>query len=137
MNQKTVHLGRDSYDIRDGLVHVLEEIDTGVYETWPELEWKLSKYKIGAEVMLYSKQDVSPNSLRAGGSKEIFSLMFDAPSGIGGNIDNSITRYHGWRGTTSDIETYAYGLRKITHIRQLKNDTVAVTVGKDLHPEEA
>lgn len=136
MKQKTVHLDSESYDMRDGIVHVLKKIDTGGYETWPELEWTPSKYKIGAEVMLYSTEDVSPNSLRAGGSKETFSLMFDAPDGIGGNMDHSITHYHGWRGTTSGIETYAYGLRKITQIRQLKNGTVSVTVGKDLHPEE-
>lgn len=60
-------------------------------------------------------------------------------SGIGGNLDSSIKRYHGWRGTSYDISTDAYGLREILAVEVLKDDidgrTLRVTLSKDLHPE--
>ena len=61
-------------------------------------------------------------------------------SGIGGNLNSSIKRYHGWRGTSHDISTDAYGLREILAVEVLKGDvceglTLRVTLSKDLHPE--
>ena len=136
MQQKTIHLENAEYRLNNTIVEYLKPIDTGEYEEWPELEWAESKYKIGAKVMLVSTENVSPDALRAGWAKEDFSVIFDVENGIGGNMNNEITRYHGWRGTTSDIQTYAYGLREITKIRELKNGKVAVTVGPDLYPKE-
>ena len=87
--------------------------------------------------MLLSHEDVSPNALRKNENIEEFFLRFNCHDGIGGNMNNDIKRYHGWRGTTSDVSTTAYGLREIIKIRKLKNGTVAVTVGHDLTVNEA
>ena len=61
-------------------------------------------------------------------------------SGIGGNLNSSIKRYHGWRGTSYGISTDAYGLREILAVEVLKDDvyegrTLRVTLSKDLHSE--
>jgi len=95
-----------------------------------------TKYEIGAQVMLVSHEDVSPNALRRGDGVESYSLVFGAPDGIGGNSNRNIKRYHGWRGTTCDTSCHAHGLREIVNIRTLKNGRVAVTVGPDIKPEE-
>ena len=55
-------------------------------------------------------------------------------SGVGGNTDNSIRRYHGWRGTTNAKATYACGLRRIEAIRKCKTGGYTITVSRDLHP---
>ena len=34
--------------------------------------------------------------------------------GYPGNSDNTIKRFHGWRGTTNDIAVYAHGVRVCT-----------------------
>lgn len=65
--------------------------------------------------------------------KSYFHLAPDF-GGIPGNMNRNIRRYHGWRGTTNNVATYAHGLREITSIRP-KNGQFRVTVGKDLHPE--
>lgn len=55
-------------------------------------------------------------------------------NGVGGNSNPNIKRFHGWRGTTNDIATYAYGVRKCEYvtIKKYKN-TVHTTIkfGKD------
>lgn len=56
---------------------------------------------------------------------------------VAGNTNPDVKRLHGWRGTTNGTSCYAYGLREIIKIRQLKNGQVAVTVGPDLYPESA
>ena len=140
MDQKTIRLDGGDYRINNGIVEVFVQNNEFDFETYDEYlenpgEWKPSKYKLGAEVMLVSSEDVSPDALRSGTGKRQFDVRFDRPDGIGGNSNPDIKRYHGWRGTTGDISCHAHGLRKITKIRQLKNGDIAVTVGKDLYPE--
>lgn len=125
MKTKTVQLN-DDYYLKNGVVYV--------YTNDGEPVERESMYKIGAEVMLVSITDVSPNA-RDDRVIPKYHLEF-RPDGIGGNSDPNIKRYHGWRGTTCDLSVSAHGLRKITKIRTLKNGRVAVTVGKDLLPEE-
>ena len=62
--------------------------------------------KVGQAVILISHENVMS------GGKEEFSIVKDH-GGIRGNVDSSIKRYHGWRGTTNDVALYAHGLRKI------------------------
>lgn len=60
--------------------------------------------------------------------------------GIGGNLDKSIRRYHGWRGSTNGVSVYAHGVRKVVKLGELKIDDFTgmycrkVTVGRDIHP---
>lgn len=57
--------------------------------------------------------------------------------GVGGNMDSSVKRLHGWRGTTNDRSVYACGVHKITNARPLKTqDAVRLTLGPDLYPDE-
>ena len=134
--RKTIHLG-EMFRINNGAVEFF-----GYSGEWdeeisgPKYDWMPTKYRVGARVMLVSYTDVSPNAIREGRSIDKYSLLFDCPDGIPGNLNHDITRYHGWRGTTDDVSCYAHGLREIVNIRELKNGRVAVTVGPDLTPEE-
>jgi len=66
--------------------------------------------KKGELYFLYETNDVSK---RAG--KEDF-YYSDNPdwieNGMGGNMNSTVQRFHGWRGTTNDISTYALGVRE-------------------------
>lgn len=135
MNQKTIRLSNDHRINDDGTVDVYgySHTDESNPDEWePVYRWMKTKYKIGAQVMLVSRTNVSPNAIRGGRNTEEYFLAFDCPDGIPGNSNRNITRYHGWRGTDCDISTYAHGLREITCIKYLKNGQVAVTVGPDL-----
>ena len=56
--------------------------------------------------------------------------------GIGGNMDSSIKRLHGWRGTTNNRSLTACGVHTITNARPLKTkDAVRLTLGPDLYPD--
>jgi hypothetical protein len=143
MNQKTIHLSND-YRLNGNTVEVFSYLGTknpvDYSDNAPEPEyvydWVPSPYKIGERVMLVSHTNVSPNAIRAGKNIDAYSLIFNAPDGIAGNLNRNITRFHGWRGTTQDVSCYAHGLREIIKIRELKNGRVAVTVGADLKPDE-
>jgi hypothetical protein len=98
--------------------------------------YAVPSYQIGSHVVLYSRTDVSPNALRAGQSRPKCCVSAEwAEKGVPGNSNHNIHRHHGWRGTTNDISLDAHGIRRITKIRRLNNGVVAVTVGRDLHPE--
>lgn len=62
-----------------------------------------------------------------------------ATDGIGGNMDNNVKRYHGWRGTTNNKALFAHGLRRILKIEDVEDvyniNTFKITVGKDLHTD--
>lgn len=77
---------------------------------------------------------------KEGEDKGHFDLREDN-GGIGGNLNPEIKRYHGWRGTSYGIATYAHGLREVIKISETMEDSDGniyqkVTVGKDLKPEE-
>lgn len=66
-----------------------------------------------------------------------FTLYFDN-GGVPGNLNSSIKRYHGWRGCSYGVSTYAYGLRRIIRASPVEMDENGcwfqhITVGKDLH----
>lgn len=143
MKTKTVRLS-DDYRLNNGVVEVFVCTKRGEYDyenerqiSDDEYKWVASKHcVVGNTAMLVSHTDVSPNALRRGITVARYSLVFNRPDGIGGNSNPNITRYHGWRGTTDDVSCCAHGLREIKKIRELKNGTVAVTVGPDLRPDE-
>ena len=159
MKQKTIRLKANEYRLKSGILEVLsyDSSKVGYYnDLWSggkdtrcdackkdshsdrcecnAWTWKCSRMQEGVEVMLVSHTYVGPNRDRD--ARPVFSLISSRPDGIGGNSDPDITRYHGWRGTTDDVSCHAHGLRKIVEIRQLKNGQIAVTVGKDLKPDE-
>ena len=140
MKTKTVRLS-DNYRFKNGVVEYFTCIKRGEYDYENENEisddewgYVATQYKIGAQAMLVSHTDVSPNACRRG-TVDHFSLVFST-DGIGGNSNHNIKRYHGWRGTTNDISCYAHGLREIVKIRTLKNGQIAITVGPDICPNE-
>jgi len=57
-------------------------------------------------------------------------------TGIGGNADPKIKRYHGWRGTTNNVAAYAKGQRRLEAVGQFKNGTWYLDLSKDLKPDE-
>lgn len=77
---------------------------------------------------------------KEGEVKGSFELREDN-GGIGGNMNPEIKRYHGWRGTSYGIATYAHGLREVINVSDPMEDEDGymyqkVTVGKDLKHEE-
>lgn len=86
--------------------------------------------KVGEKVMLVEKYDELKQ-------ESWWKIVRNADDGIGGNMDSSTKRYHGWRGTTNNTATYAHGLRKVIKASDLIEDSDGdwyqkVTVGKDL-----
>lgn len=135
-HQKTINLG-DMVRVNGNTVEQFSFVGWDEENGWPIYNWTPTRYKIGAQGVLVSNTDVSPNAVRENRSIDRFSLVFDCPDGIPGNSNPNITRFHGWRGTTDDNSQYAHGLRKIIKIRELKNGTVSVTLTPDLNPSEA
>lgn len=146
MKTKTLHLndGMNSYCVVDDVVYVLDVDPNWKCEKWitnaageevwnpacdwPDMTWQPTKYRVGEAGILCSSTNTRT------GSKS-FRLVFDCLEGIPGNSNPNITRFHGWRGTYNDISNDAHGLREIIKVRELKNGTIAVTVGRDIAPE--
>jgi len=61
--------------------------------------------------------------------------LYRGEGGVPGNMNASVKRYHGWRGTTANISVDAFGLRRVERISKTKGGEIKVTVGRDLHPE--
>ena len=122
MNRKTIRLNDGCYSLKNGILYTYCRNDNDEYE---ENE---TNYKIGATAILVSSVDLNNDIIK-------YYLRF-CQDGLGGNSNPDIKRYHGWRGTTNDESVYANGLRRIIAIRELKNGKIAVTVGKDLLPNE-
>ena len=90
-------------------------------------------YGIGDEVLVYSRVD------NMKGTEEFrFSKRF-AANGYPGNMGSSITRFHGWRGTTDDVAVYAHGVYTIKNIEYSKGTgTVKFTLNrKDIRKGDA
>ena len=64
----------------------------------------------GDEVLVYSQLDTMTG-------KEYFyiSKRF-ARDGYPGNMDSSVKRYHGWRGSNNNVATYAHGVYTIKSV---------------------
>ena len=88
--------------------------------------------KVGKEYILVSKENIMTGS-------EYWKLVPDN-GGIPGNLDSSIRRYHGWRGTTSNISCYAHGVRRVEEVRSEKitehGIVYKVKLSGDLKPDE-
>lgn len=93
------------------------------------------KFAVGDEVLLYSRQPE--------GGTETFDISKKyAAEGYPGNMNSSIKRFHGWRGTSYGTSTYAYGVRCVELVEATDRedeygDTIyKVRVGKDLYPDK-
>ena len=68
-------------------------------------------------------------------------LLFipDNGTGLAGNSNAFIHRYHGWRGTTNDWSVYAHGVRRCLSVRQTgkRSQRVVIVFGRDLKADEA
>lgn len=56
--------------------------------------------------------------------------------GVGGNMNGSAKRFHGWRGTTNNVSREALGLRRVEKIIECKNGKFWVVLSADLRPDE-
>ena len=57
--------------------------------------------------------------------------------GIPGNSDPSIRKYHGWRGTNTDVGVFAYGWRRVLEYRPLsRGEGSRVVFSADLRPDQ-
>jgi len=64
-------------------------------------------------------------------------ILIDSPEGIGGNINSSIKRLHGWRGTSNNISRSAEGWRRVKSVEPRKQGQGwTIILSKDLKPEE-
>ena len=129
--QKTVRF--ENHRITGGIVEELidsREVDYATGEEIGCFEWEQTDIKIGTKVMLVSKRDISTDD------EPEYSLVFNVDDGIIGNANSDIRRYHGWRGTTNNIEIVAHGLRRITKISELQNTDISITVGQDICPDK-
>jgi len=68
------------------------------------------EYHAGDAVLVYSRYNVNTG-------EETFHFRKDfAESGYPGNMNSDIKCFHGWRGTTGNIATYAYGVYTIKSV---------------------
>lgn len=70
--------------------------------------------KVGDKYILVERTNINTG-------KTEYKIRKDNGEGIPGNMDASVKRYHGWRGTTDNISVYAYGLREIERIYYVKD----------------
>lgn len=80
----------------------------------------LDEWWVGKTGTCISRENVSPRALRSGSSKPSYYLKNNCDP-IPGNINQNITRYFGWRGTTNDNYVVAHGVRMVEKIVQFKN----------------
>lgn len=64
-----------------------------------------------------------------------YKFLSDIETGWPGNLDSSIRRYHGWRGTTNNIYAEALGVFEVLDIVEQKNGMYRVKLSADLHPD--
>lgn len=78
---------------------------------------KYAMPEVGKAYIFFSRENVMTGT-------ESFHLMDWDPEkgGIPGNINPSIRRYHGWRGTYGNTATYALGVRRVDEIIRFKQD---------------
>lgn len=82
----------------------------GTYELYSN-PW-VENLEKGDRVIVYSES-------REGSGKEVFYIRPDNGSGIPGNMNSNIRRYHGWRGTTDGVSVYAYGCYSIKSVERI------------------
>ena len=77
--------------------------DIATKKTLRSVTTKNRDIKIGDVILVVETEKVMTRK------RPTFSASCDLP-GLGGNLDSSQKRLHGWRGTTNDIARYACGL---------------------------
>lgn len=90
--------------------------------------YKDESYKVGDKVLVLHKyHELIPNDE---GWYDISKRH--AEEGYPGNMDYTVKRFHGWRGTTNNISTYAMGVYEIKKIEELDDwgDEIKVTIGR-------
>lgn len=111
------------------------------YEGWKASESvrEMSVPNIGELYMVASSEYVGPN--RGPNFKTNPKLFWkqDNGKGWGGNSDQNVKRYHGWRGTSDDWCVTGLGVRKCLDVYQTgeRSKRVVVIFGKDLKKDEA
>jgi hypothetical protein len=80
---------------------------------------------VGDAVLVYSTKKEGSDNERYRISKLL------AQEGLGGNMDSSIKRFHGWRGTSFGNSTTSYGVYKIQKIIDLNEDYFRITIDKE------
>jgi len=64
-------------------------------------------------------------------------ILIDSSEGIGGNLNSSIKRLHGWRGTSNKISKSAEGWRRVESVEPRKQGQGwTIILSEDLKPEE-
>lgn len=59
----------------------------------------------------------------------------DTTQGVPGNVDWNDKRFHGWRGTTSNIAVRALGVRRVLKMTEQKNGRTRIVLSDDLVPD--
>lgn len=91
---------------------------------------------VGKEYFVYGQNNIMTNEKEDFYFSNNENLLND---GMGGNLNENIKRFHGWRGTNNDRSTTAYSVRKCLEVR--KSETKRgikyyVRFGCDLRKEE-
>lgn len=115
------------YDDRD---------DYEAYSAKVEAEYLANVYEhvLGASVMVGISEYVGPNGPRS----PSFNIWRDNGEGWSGNMDHTIKRYNGWRGTSDDWAFYGYGLRVLESITVTgqRSKKIVFKFGKNLKRED-
>ena len=92
----------------------------------PCLDWQ-----VGDEgVLLESERVMQPTGIVG------VELIRD-PDGVGGNMDPSAKRLHGWRGTTNDVARHAHGWRRVQSIEPRKRGHGwRIVLSPDMRPDD-
>ena len=85
---------------------------------------------IGTIYMIGTDEYVGPN----GDESARVCASPDNGEGWCGNSDQSIKRYHGWRGTTNDWAFYGHGVRRCLAVRETgkRSRRTVIVFGRDL-----
>lgn len=90
--------------------------------------------KVGQEVLLVCRSDTKNGDRWEAWRAKPLGESFSESEGVGGNVNSSIKRFHGWRGTTNNVYLSAHGVRKITKVSENADGDIKITVGRDIHP---
>ena len=104
----------------------------------PDNDYEKREIRVGDEGCLSTSHNVSPDAIRSNRPTEYSAQLFADPNGIPGNMNSNITRLHGWRGTTCDRCSEAWGWRRVESIEPRKRgEGYVVILSVDLKPDEA
>ena len=77
-------------------------------------------------------------SRNVSGDEDISAFLFASEVGMPGNMNPAICRLHGWRGTTGNRESHAYGWRRVESITPRKRGIGCIVLfSEDLKLKEA